>query len=377
MSSQTLPMATSEGPATNYDPAYNTLRFDILAVLSAIESTPETDLCTHCRHTVLRTARRAFDAILDTEPAELTTPTGRQIRHAFLKRDTGTLHFTTISTPGHPRTNPIPVADAITIRNFLSPTHHETLLDALLKPLSESHDDNETLNLNLNLAQTQLWFCLAGTAFTLHDAILGRRSLAAFAHTHGQLLTNLTRGLRTCYAGGPDSTCFGLPVPEAFYYLYAGDVALQSRAAVRAALKRMDGPVAGLVEGQLLRSWEWPEAVRTRYKGCSMDWYDEEEGGQVDWVEVLAAVEKMPAFRARMVALREREEYKRLEETVAEGVREWREGEGRRRAAGIVGAEGKKGGDRVEGTRRLMEGLVQQLIVMDAFKTDEPVYHGE
>ena len=45
-----------QSPATSYDPAYDTLRFDILVALSLIRAT---DVCSRCMHTTLLTATRA------------------------------------------------------------------------------------------------------------------------------------------------------------------------------------------------------------------------------------------------------------------------------------------------------------------------------
>jgi hypothetical protein len=316
-------------PATPYDPAYDTLRFDILVVLALIRAT---DVCHRCMHTTLATATRAFEALL-TAPSQYPNR-GSQIQHVNTDAATGAiLSFTTTATP-----TPVTLRTALLTRNLLSPTATASLIDRILSPLSFPSDDAP------NLSQTQLWFSLGGR-YTLLDAI-HHRPLADFARTHMQHLNNICRGRLGHHANmasicplGPASSCFGLPMASG--YPYPDKPGRQGEVALRHAVGFLDVAVEEVVEEQLLHRREWPAAVRDR---------------EHPDLEVLAAVEGLPAFRARLEALRWRDKYRRLEGEVEVVKREWRdrgwvEGEG----------EGMEVED-VEETRDMLLELVQQIM---------------
>jgi hypothetical protein len=159
-----------------------------------------------------------------------------------------------------------------------------------------------------------------------------------------QLMTNLLRYRRQHpQAVHLRCDCFGTRLAELL--LFDADPAKQSDAAVRRALVRADLAVEEIVDDQRRRPWEWPEEVRP------------ETDGQVgDWLAVLAALERMPAFKARLRALGRSEKYRAVEREFESRMEEWRGGRGRR----AVEMESRV--DDVEETRMLMEGLVQRLI---------------
>jgi hypothetical protein len=313
-------------PATPYDPAYDTLRFDILVALSLIKAT---DICNDCMQTTLITAIRAFEAILNAPSQYLRG--GSYIHHVNADAATSAIiSFTTTANP----TTPVTLRNALLTRNMLSPSSTTSLVDRILAPLSFPSDDAP------NLSQTQLWFALAGR-YTLLDAIQNR-PLAEFARTHMQHLNNICRsrlGLHANQASfcplGPASSCFGLPMPAG--YPYPDRPGRQSEVALRHAMDYLDIAVEEVVEDQMENRREWPAGVRER---------------EHPDLEVLGAVEGLPAFRARMEALQFRDKYQRLEGEMEVVRREWR-------ARGWVGGGGVED---VGETRDMLHELLQQMM---------------
>jgi hypothetical protein len=316
-----------------YDPAFNTLHFDILAVLSAIY---EAGRCTRCTRHLIRTAERALGIILKHHDPPITGASPSHVKYIRVYADTAEIMCSTTVNP----TELISVRDADRLRNhYTRSSLRESLVDGLLEPLFQAGDDT------FNLDQTLLWYCLWGK-YTVTDAVHGR-SLSEYARAHMQLMTNIVRYRRQ----HPRSVhlscdCFGMTPEMLESYLSGADATRFSEAAVSRALASMDGSVAAIVKDQRRRPWEWPEKVRPGV-----------DGKVGDWLVVLDAFDKMPAFQARLRALGTREQHRREERRLEDMAKEWRENIGWR----IATMEWRVA--EVEDTRTLLEELVQKLVL--------------
>ncbi|KAK4237609.1 hypothetical protein C8A03DRAFT_15873, partial [Achaetomium macrosporum] len=317
--------------STDYDPAYDTLRFDILAILSTISL--DARLCPGCRQTFLQAARHAFNTILDDPHVDMSLTTSPSIIvRAWLEPETGLINFITTANPSL-----VSVSDASLVRHSLNPDRSEEMLDRVFKALLVPGEED-----TFNIVQAQLWLCLEGT-YTVADAVRGQ-SLGQFARSHMQLLNALARAQggavnpRPRGGGGVSddeenppicTKCLGFQQDVTLDrimkgYPWGGDVTLQTQAVSRWILHHMDSKaVAKIVYEQLymFRS-EWPRELVP-------------EGPELvpDWCAVLDGVEKLPAFKARLRYLGRSEEYRGLQRGLEESVKEWKEGADARAAA--------------------------------------------
>lgn len=177
-----------------------------------------------------------------------------------------------------------------------SRTPAECAIDTLYDPGSDAWD----------LDQCKLWYVLEGR-YMIEDAVRGR-SIADFARNHMLLLDRICK-----YP--PPTQCRGrcFPDPHPVYKIAdrgVADVAQRTALALESALHYMDPRVRALVEDQLVRPHEWPEPLRS----------------ERDQIRLLAGIEEMPAFRARLFYLRHQPDYKSREENCREWIRRWREG---------------------------------------------------
>ncbi|KAK3301772.1 uncharacterized protein B0T15DRAFT_578031 [Chaetomium strumarium] len=191
-------------PSSQYDPAYNTLGFDILAVLSLIRlKTPD---CDACRQTLIGTAQQAFSTILamptSTSTATTTSSTTADstIFSARVEPNdtTGLIKFITTANPV-----PISVADALLVRNAVNPDRTREMIDRVFDALLVPGQHDTFFG---QLAHAQLWLVLDGT-YTVADADAAmrgegegeeeqqqqQRSLGEFARSHMALLGALAR----------------------------------------------------------------------------------------------------------------------------------------------------------------------------------------
>ncbi|KAL2017266.1 hypothetical protein VTK56DRAFT_2378 [Thermocarpiscus australiensis] len=284
---------------TDYDPACDTLRFDMLAVLAHIDD--KEILCVPCKQSLFRTARRAFERRLANNAAaeDLTLRgTPSQVRHAWYDaraggRSGGGLQFVMSANPQQRRV----VDEATRVRMFCNPDRHDAMVEATVDALFEPGDDV------WNLAQCQLW-CVLDGFYSIADAVRGR-SVAEFLRTFMQPMNRRSQHRRsnlferrTCQ---DNEGCFGGHLPAG--YPGDGDIGAQTRMVLWAATERMDRAVEQLVVEQL--------------SGCP-------EGEDIiAWV---ATPERAPAFRARLEALRHKEDYAVLKRDADRRIREWREG---------------------------------------------------
>ncbi|KAH6627410.1 hypothetical protein F5144DRAFT_548870 [Chaetomium tenue] len=306
----TMPTRTpAQASVTDYDPAYHTFRFEMLAVLSRIHHV-SSELCERCEKTLMNHVHHTYTTLLTATNPPLVPPDapGSRICRALFNPNQ---MFPEIRTTANP--HPVMVEDALETLLFHDPSARETILDRLLEPLYQPHQDTP------NLLQTQIWYCLAG-GYTLVDALQGR-SIADFARMFQQLFTNLTGGraradgrVYLCPAAADmqaeEYGCFGGPVPGE--YPFGGDVEAQTACVLEVVKNRMDGAVWALVrEGLYDDKRGWPEGME----------------GERDWLVVLRAVEEAEWFKE-----------KRRHEEAAE---KWRARRAARRAAQLAGREGR------------------------------------
>ncbi|GAB1321030.1 hypothetical protein MFIFM68171_11240 [Madurella fahalii] len=306
--------------ASSYDPAVDTVFFDINATLSAIEL--GNFLCDGCRRAMSRLVRKAFGRRLDGEPG-LVAPSPSQIRRISRDPDRVLQFFSTLA----PRA--VPFASCAQLKAFLRPDWDANLVDATVAALSEPGDDA------WNLAQCKLWHALKGR-YTVQDAVRGR-SLAEFMRSHMTLLNALLaeqwhagedgdeggdeEGWRTCerwavsLGGVGRSPCF----PELPYgYPHGGEVAGQARQAVASGLRYLDRGVAEIVRLALM------EHRTRRARGAP-----EPAVAHEDEISVLAALEQTPAFKARLRALERTDRYRMLKWECTSMLSAWRSGAAR------------------------------------------------
>ena len=341
MSSQASSADTqAQAATTDYDPARDTVAFDVLAILTTVAKTCV--LCSACRQTVLTTARRACDLLIlpqsaassddgeddDDEHARLQS----QIRKVWSDDPRNELYFASTLNPS--RTS---VSIMLAVRKFTNPARHKAMVERVLDALWRDGDDT------WNLAQAQLWYVLSGSVYTVVGAVHGKRPVAEYAEGFLMLMNRVWRGkLRKLEEMGVDSSSLEdhdvlprdennmdwklmCPKGECFTepwlhsrYPWSGKPGLQRTWALEVALQHMDEQVKELVVDQLQPKHkpEWPAEVRGAEE-------------PIDHLTVLAAVEKqVPAFRAWVEALGRGDEYREVQRAVEDQIREWREGAG-------------------------------------------------
>jgi hypothetical protein len=317
--------------STQYDPAWDTLRFDILAVMSLIGL--ETRGCDACRHTLLGTAQRAFNTIL-VMANSISSTTGSTILSAWVEPadTTGPIYFTTTANP-----TPVRVLDALLVRNTINPERTREMIDRVVFDALLVTGEDDTLFGNLRHAQ--LWLVLDGR-YTVADAVRTgdhtQKSLGEFARAHMALLNALARAQGGNVDPLPVTTnvctaCLGFQDDDTLDcnmtgYPWGGDITLQTQALCAWWIPHhMDKSVANIVrDGLFSRSRaEWPKQLVP--KGTEL---------VPDWVAVLDGLERLPAFQARLRGLaRSDEQYQKLQEKVEDILEEWREGADARAAA--------------------------------------------
>lgn len=351
----TMPTRTpAQARVTDYDPAYHTFRFEMLAVLSRIHKA-SSNLCELCESTLMQQVHHTYTALLTTinPPPPPPDAPGSRVRRALFNPNTS---FPELRTTANP--HPTMIEDALDTLLFHDPSARETILDRLFEPLYQPHHDTP------NLLQTQIWYCFAGE-YTLVDAVQGR-SIADFARMHLQLLTNLTGGrardggrVYLCAAATDPASrykCFGGRVHEG--YPFAGDVERQTACAMEAVERKMDGAVWALVREGLYER-RWPEGL------------DDER----DWLVVLRAVEQAEWFKEKIRRLGELMRYKDVKHRYEKAAEEWRAGRGARRAAVLAGREGEADG--IVGTLNMLDGMKKRLLQQEWHVADPVHEYGD
>lgn len=309
--------AATHGTEYLYDPAYDTLHFEMLAVLTLIEHS-RTRLCWSCRRHAHRVAWRAYWRLLrplndesgddDNRDSTLLKLRARirrdlqspsHVRAFWLpapNNNDNTPHPSgfSIVTTAHPYDlTATPVLHALVARRIANPAAHAAMLDCPIQALSNRGDDA------FNADQAMLWFALRGF-YSLLDAIEGR-SLAEHLHGHLSLLSALYRqrdrpiepGARQWWCrkqlpeGHPDQTrCFDQPLPEG---PCPPDTGVQNKRALDWAMRHMHPAVRELVKHKLairFHSSEFPAAAKETWD---------------DYITVFRAMDhEMPLFRARL-----------------------------------------------------------------------------
>lgn len=293
---------TQQTEAMPYDPAVDTVLFEISLMLSIIDHSRS--LCPGCKRSMCELIRRASERRLDREP-DLVGSSPSRIRQ-ISRNAAGSLQFSSTLAA-----RPVTFVSWGLVKWLLRPGWDADAVDATVTALSEPGDDA------WNLAQCKLWHALGGQ-YNLVDAVQGR-PLADFMRAHMTLLNALRREPER---PGPErhpcerrdrvgrSACFP-EVPRA--YPYGGDVARQTNHAVASALDCLDASVAEIVWHALVEDW----ARRERGLGVRPC----QEG---DEIAVVAALEQTPAFKARLLALGRGERYKSLEELSTSTLADWR-----------------------------------------------------
>lgn len=360
------PRNSAEARAPNYDPAYHTLRFEMLWMLSSINRNSN-ELCPSCEKTVAHTVRDGYTRLLtrsDPNPLQPDSP-GSRIPRAFVNPRNGLIDMRSTAQP--PDAPPQHVEDAISLLHFHCPSARDAALDRLFAELYRPRDDT------LNLAQTQVWWCVAGT-YTIGDAVAGR-SIAEFARTHMQLATNLTGGraegqgrrVDLCCAvmrpvgeeeeeeggGDPDRKnyrCFGVPVEAG--YPFGGDVSRQTTFAVNLVSRYMHPSVWWIVVEafkalEALEVGKWPAELV----------------GERDRLVVLGTLERTEWFRERIRELAEGPEYRRVVEWYQCQATAWRAGEAARRAGELARRESEVDG--TIGTLNMLNGIMERILRPD------------
>ncbi|KAL2261298.1 hypothetical protein VTK26DRAFT_4440 [Humicola hyalothermophila] len=173
----------SPAPGTYYDPACDTVVFDVLVILTMVGTTQA--LCGHCKQTVMTTARRACEKMLlddfrsrrrqPTQPSSTSTSSQSQIRRVRVDdRVPGRIVFATTLDPTLRG-----VLEMATVRAVTDPARHRAMVERAVDALWRAGDDT------WNLRQAQLWYVLRGSDCSVVDAVTTRVQSEGDEHGDG------------------------------------------------------------------------------------------------------------------------------------------------------------------------------------------------
>ncbi|GAB1313723.1 hypothetical protein MFIFM68171_03933 [Madurella fahalii] len=285
-------------PDTDLDPACDTgLLFDVCGMVDTID---RTDLCSECKKHLCRLIYDGFHNVLLNDEDLLTIRHPSKICYISRGNESGRLEFTTTTNP-----EALLIEEVVGVKTYIKPSDADrnTAAERLIGTLFNPEDDVWSLD------QCRLWHVLDGS-YSIGEAVRGR-SFAEFARNHMILLNRIFQNRARLSA-----ECFGrcYPHPQPMYNVAGVDSDTISAVALNSALRFTDPRVRVIVEDQLARPREWPEALRT----------------ERDPIRVLAVTEKTPPFEARMAALRHEEDYKSLEADCRQWIQNWRDNRQRR-----------------------------------------------
>ncbi|KAK4167770.1 hypothetical protein QBC43DRAFT_331509 [Cladorrhinum sp. PSN259] len=277
-----------------FDPAINTLLFDVLMLFSYI-ARPSPHTCPTCERNNLKIAQRAVDARLQSDelpPNCLFDVGSEQVFRDWISKTS-------------PASNVIdlwvnePNQQMFVTTSFTGPDRSFPLLAAIRARHRLDH-------LGSFVELCSLWWCVAGR-YTVQDAIHGR-DFAEFVHCHRVLLGHLSRA-------GSDCEYFCLERDVDMHNYRTKSPEEQSRVIYQRIMNQMASPVRQIFEEVLSgdddADWDHPVVPK-----------EVREDG--DKVRMLQAVAALPDVQRRMRNLRFLPEVVAVYKQMDDGMESWK-----------------------------------------------------
>ncbi|KAH6612246.1 hypothetical protein B0J18DRAFT_474080 [Chaetomium sp. MPI-SDFR-AT-0129] len=298
-----MPTLPTHAQCSDYDPAWKTLSFDVIAgAYAALDFTT----CSGCRAQFHALVRYAADKVIEKNKRNAKEKPGSYVTEVTTSDD-GTIQISTIANPDFP----VKLSDAIMIRRYFDPQAMETTLERFYSVLPQTGNDT------LGLAQTQIWRALYGT-YELSDAVRGR-PIAAFVENYLHHLSNVElhrehspplvdkHAPLAPICQNTDYGCFGEEIDQRFPF----GMSFEERTwhALQIALSHMDNDVRELLEsavGQIER-----RALRRNE-------------GEFSWIEKLNMLDNNKDFIRSLQQLQETDDYIKLQSEMEEDNAAWR-----------------------------------------------------